>query len=79
MAMETIAAVTIKGRPYFFTHDDRDMTGSGLDTLGSVHNSRGQFAGLVVRDIRTGRTIVIGSAGRRASGAELHAALKGLS
>lgn len=75
----TVATVNIRGREYTFNHDHRDMTGKGLQTLGSVYNSRGQWAGFVCRAVDNGNTIIIGAAGNSVPGPVMHRALAHLS
>lgn len=71
--------VTIRGRKYTFNHDHRDMTGQGIQTLGSVYNSRGKWAGFVCRAVNNGNTIIIGAAGNSVPGPVMHRALAHLS
>ena len=53
----TTTEITIKGRTYTFTAEGAEERGA-LSTIGSLFNSRGQFAGFVVS--HNGRLNLIG-------------------
>ena len=67
--------VTIKGRTYTFTTEDAERR-EAVSTVGSLYNSRGQWAGYVVRNEATGNLSLIH--GPRVSLAEERKALSAL-
>ena len=49
----------MNSRTYTFTTEGAE-TGAAIDTVGSLYNSRGQFAGLVTKLKSTGTLVLIG-------------------
>jgi hypothetical protein len=73
--MNTTQTITIKGRTYTFTTEGAEQR-NAVHTLGSLFNSRGQFAGYVIEHAATGRRNLLG--GPKASVHEERAALAGI-
>jgi len=59
VSVMTATEITIKGRTYTFTTEGAEE-GSAIRTIGSLYNSRGQFAGLVTQLKSTGTLALIG-------------------
>jgi hypothetical protein len=57
--MSATQTIKIKGRPYTFTTEGAE-TRLSVSTVGSLFNSRGQWAGFVNRVHQSGRYVLIG-------------------